>query len=92
MLLFPILFTFEICFAYVLGLKVVTRLFSMNLSKPILFLLFIPIVIVYLFFALWALDTFLLMLGADLFNYKGFFVDRDGGINLESIFLEVLNE
>lgn len=52
MLLFPILFTFEICFAYVLGLKLITKLFSMNLSKLVLSLLFIPIVIVYLFFTL----------------------------------------
>ena len=87
MLLFPILFTFEICFAYVLGLKLVTKLFSMNLSKPILALLFIPIVIVYVFFALWPLDTFVLMIGGDLFYYKGFFVDRDGRINLETFFL-----
>ena len=52
MLLFPILFTFEICFAYILGLKLITKLFSMNLSKLVLSLLFIPIVIVYLFFTL----------------------------------------
>lgn len=90
MVFMPMLFVFEICFFYILCLKVISVIFSIKFNKLTLYVLFIPIILIYICFALWALDTFLLMLFADLLHYKGFIIDRVGRININE-FLEKIH-